>query len=344
MLIRSRAPIRIDLAGGWTDVPPFAEREGGAVVNLAISRYTYVSLRRRENRSVRLHSEDYRVTVEAADIADLAYDGALDLVKAALIRVAIDHVIEITTRSDAPPGSGLGTSAAMGVAVTGALAAIDGALPSRHQLAALATALEVDELAIAGGKQDQLASALGGANFLEFGPGSPTVTPLPMSIGVMAEIEKRLVLCYSGLSRLSGDIIQRVQEAYRAGEPATCDALRAMQRLARSAREALTSGAIEELGPILQANWRCQQALHSTVSNADIDRLFSVAERHGSIGGKACGAGGGGCIVFLAAPESDRSLRVALAEAGARLIDYSLDRSGLQTWRIDEATGRVLSE
>ena len=343
LIFRSRAPVRLDLAGGWTDVPPFAEREGGAVVNLAINRYTYASLRERADGQVRLRSDDYDVVVEAFSVDELHYDGTLDLPKAALKRMRIHSGIELVTRSDAPPGSGLGTSAAMGVALVGVLDAFGGERLGPEERAALATALEIEELGIAGGKQDQLAAALGGVNYLAFGPHPPRSTPLQLHPGVRNELEKRLVLCYSGMSRLSGDIIQRVQHAYNAGEPATCEALRTMRDLAQSTRDALLGGAVDDLGPILRMNWRCQRALHPSVTTADVDRLFAVAETHGALGGKACGAGGGGCLLFLAAPDAERELRRALLAAGAQIIDFNLDHAGLQTWQIDGATGRVVS-
>jgi D-glycero-alpha-D-manno-heptose-7-phosphate kinase len=342
MIIRSRAPVRIDLAGGWTDVPPFANREGGAVVNMTLNRYTYATLRTLAGPGVRIQSADYKTYVEAETVRRLEYDGTLDLVKAALKRLDINLGLELTTRADAPPGSGLGTSASLGVALVGVLNVLQAERLSAHEVAELATRLEVEELGIAGGKQDQLAAALGGINFLEFGDHPPISSPLPVSMGVINELEKRLVLCYSGTSRLSGDIIQRVQHAYTSGEPATCNALRTMRDIARRVKSALLAGRLNELGALLQENWSCQRALHPTVTNATVDRLFAVAEQHGALGGKACGAGGGGCIVFFCEADAERSLREALIQAGAHIIDFNIDRYGLQTWRIDEETGQVV--
>lgn len=342
MIMRSRAPVRIDLAGGWTDVPPFADREGGAVVNLAINRYTYATLRTRPESGVRIQSADYHTYVEAETVRRLEYDGTLDLVKAALKRLDINAGLELVTRADAPPGSGLGTSAALGVALVGVLNVLQAERLSAHEVAELATRLEVEELGIAGGKQDQLAAALGGINFLEFGAHRPISSPLPVSLGVINELEKRLVLCYSGISRLSGDLIQRVQQAYLAGEPATCDALRTMRDLARQCKSALLAGTLNDLGALLQENWRCQKALHPSITNADVERLFAIADQHGALGGKACGAGGGGCLVFFCESERERELRDALMAAGGQIIDFNIDRYGLQTWRVDQATGRVL--
>jgi D-glycero-alpha-D-manno-heptose-7-phosphate kinase len=149
------------------------------------------------------------------------------------------------------------------------------------------------------------------------------------------------VLCYSGISRLSGDIIQRVQNAYLRDEPTTCGALRSMRRLAVEMRDALLAGAIDQLGPLLRENWRCQQALHPSVTSPDVEQLFTIAERHGALGGKACGAGGGGCLVFFCALGAEDQVRQALASAGAQLIDVNIDQHGLQTWQIDPRTGRV---
>lgn len=340
-IIRGRAPVRIDLAGGWTDVPPFAEREGGAVVNVAINRYCYASLRERADGKVMLRSDDYEEKVEAAGVDRLVYDGRLDLPKAALKRLGVDRGVELLTRSDAPPGSGLGTSAAMGVALVGVVDTFHGEQLDAEGRAAAAVDLEIEELGIAGGKQDQMAAAIGGVQLLRFGAHAPQSERLLLRPGVINELEKRLMLCYSGVSRLSGDVIRRVQHAYETGEPATCGALRTMRDLAGACRAALLAGAVDELGPILKENWRCQRALHPSVTTEDVERLFVVAEANGALGGKACGAGGGGSIVFFAAADAEHHLRAALVAAGGQIIDFNIDHRGVQTWRVEE-TGRVV--
>lgn len=341
MIVRSRAPVRIDLAGGWTDVPPFADREGGAVVNMAIDRSTSVTLRLQPGHGVRLRSADYNTTVVADSVQQLAYDGQLDLVKAALKQAGRSIELELITRAIAPPGSGLGTSAALGVALVGALSRLHGEQLGPAAIAERATRLEIEELGIAGGKQDQLAAALGGINFLEFSAAPPTSTPLALPASLINELEQRLVLCYSGTSRLSGDIIQRVQAAYLRGEPGTCNALRRMRSIAVELREVLLGGALAQLGPLLHEHWQHQQALHPSVTNASVTQLFATAEQHGALGGKACGAGGGGCLVFFCALGAEDQVRQALAAAGAQIIDFNVDRDGLQTWQVDEISGQV---
>ncbi len=340
MIVCSRAPVRIDLAGGWTDVPPFADREGGAVVNVALSHYTYASVQPRDEPGVRIKSGDYDAVIEAPDTNGLRYDGTLDLVKAALRAAALPGGLHVMTHADTPPGSGLGTSAALGVALTGALNILAAERLSAHEVAATATRLEVEELGIAGGKQDQLAAALGGINYMQFGAHPPIASRLAVDSATRNELERRLVLCYSGISRLSGDIIERVQRAYNDGQPATCEALRTMRDLARRCKSILLRGELGELGPLLRRNWECQKQLHPSVTNADVERLFAVAERSGALGGKACGAGGGGCLVFWSELGAEHELRRALAAAGALILSGTIDGAGLQTWHID-AHGRV---
>lgn len=340
MTVCSRAPVRIDLAGGWTDVSPFADREGGAVVNVALSHYTYASVQPRDQPGVRLESGDYDAVVEARAIDELRYDGRLDLVKAAVRAAAPSGGLQLITHADTPPGSGLGTSAALGVALVGALNTFSAERLSAHEVAAVATRLEVEELGIAGGKQDQLAAALGGINYMQFSAHPPIASRLAVARAVCNELERRLVVCYSGISRLSGDIIERVQHAYTAGEPATCEALRVMRGLAERCKNALLNGELGELGPLLRRNWECQKALHPSVTNSEVERLFAVAERNGALGGKACGAGGGGCLLFWSELGAEHALRRALSAAGATILAGTIDTSGLQTWRID-AYGRV---
>lgn len=328
----ARAPVRIDLAGGWTDVPPFAEREGGAVVSVAIDRYAYATLRPRAAPGVRLESLDYGETVEADGVAGLEYDGTLDLVKAAVRRHPPTAPCELTTRCEAPGGSGLGTSAAVAVATLGVLQAAGGAEPDPAGVAAAASALETEELGIAGGRQDPLAAALGGARYMEFGEGAPTAETIAAEPGVWLELERRMVLVFSGASRLSGEVVGQVQAAYRAGTPATVAALREMRALATELRDRLEGGDVDALGGILARNWRCQKALHPAVTTGRLDALFEVAARSGALGGKACGAGGGGSLVFLAAEGAEHRLRTALTDAGAIPIDAHLAWTGLRCW------------
>lgn len=158
------------------------------------------------------------------------------------------------------------------------------------------------------------------------------VSALRLAPATAAELEKRLVLVYTGVSRVSGDIVANVMGAYEEGAPATVDALHTLRRLAGDVKHALLNGDVEALGPALAENWRCQKALHGSVTNEGIEALMGVAERAGALGGKALGAGGGGCLLFLATPDSEHAVRRALSDARALPLDFSMDFTGLLVW------------
>lgn len=331
-VIRSRAPIRVDLAGGWTDVPPFSEREGGAVVNATINRYTYATLNLRDDDRISIISADFEKFVEVADFRKLEYDGNLDLIKAAVKVLNVGLGMDIYVRCDAPPGSGTGSSSSISVALIGLLNRVQKAKLSPHEIAKLARRLEVSELNIAGGKQDYYAAALGGINFLEFEDPAVSNSRLQVSPGVRRDLEKQLVLCYTGQSRLSGDIIRKVMGAYEAGETRTVEALRNLKRIAHELKDSLLAGDLAEFAKLMQANWENQKALHPSTTNELVDHLFEVAHANGAIGGKACGAGGGGCILFYCAENTEHLVRKGLISEGAQIIDFNLEDEGVQTW------------
>lgn len=330
-MVRARAPVRIDFAGGWTDVARFARQTPGAVVNAAISIYSYASIEQGQTpEGIRIHATDFDLYIEAADIRRLEYDGNADLVKAAIRHLEVPGAIQVTTRSDAPPGSGLGTSAAMGVALIGALGRLAERPLLPHEAAEMASEIERKELGILGGKQDQYASAIGGWQFMEFFGETVRAAPLRLAPRTAFELQKHLVLCYTEQSRLSGDIHQRVTEAFESGEPSTTAAMADLKAIARHTKDALLTGDLQRFARLMSENWANQKRLHPSVTNERIEDLFAIAAEAGAAGGKACGAGGGGCLVFVAEADREHVLRKALREAGARLIDFVFDHKGLQ--------------
>ncbi|MCD6361805.1 MAG: hypothetical protein J7M38_13195 [Armatimonadetes bacterium] len=338
MVIRSRAPTRIDFAGGTTDLPAFRNRETGAVTNAAINRYAYCALRETEGNGVRIVSQDLGQFVEAADIRELEFDGNLDLLKAAVRALNLPGGVEITVRCDAPPGSGTGSSASVGVAVLGLLDRLRqirsgerGALMTRFELAELACDLE-HELGIVGGKQDQYAAALGGLSYMQFVGDLVPVQSIEVEPWVEAELEKHLVLCYSGQSRLSGDTNAKMIAAYESGEPTVVQAMQGVARIAEDMYRALQEGDLEWFGELLDEEWQARSQLHSEVVTPKMAQLREAALEAGAAGGKVCGAGGGGCIVFLSRPDREDDVRRALERAGGRILDFSFDHRGLQVW------------
>ncbi len=350
MLIRTRAPVRIDFAGGWSDVALFTEESKGLVVNGAINRYAYatlvcesqtefpdtVELQRILEKKIRIYSADFDTFVEAEDVRQLEYDGNIDLVKAAVRQMSLQFgSFDLITQSNAPPGSGLGTSAAMGVTLIGVLGALKDVTYLPYQYAELASSIERHELGILGGKQDHYASAVGGINFMEFQDEEVKTSSIKLPAHIQYELEKNLVLCYTGQSRLSGNIHQNVTQAYKSGEPSVRKALETLKIIAESTKTALIRGRLTEFGELLTENWNNQKKLHESVTNEQIDKLFKIALDHGAIGGKACGAGGGGCLLFYCQPTREHNVRQKLEEAGMRIIDFNFDFNGLQVWRAE---------
>lgn len=331
-LYRSRAPIRLDLAGGWTDVPPFSAEEGGAVVNATINRYTYATLVPSDGESIEINSADFDQFLTVRSFRDLEYDGNLDLIKAAIQRLNLQQGMSLFVRCDAPPGSGTGSSASIGVALIGLLNMLQDNRLSCYEVARLANLLETEELHIAGGKQDQYAAAIGGFNFMEFKDPSVNVSPLHLDASVITELEKHLVLCYTGKSRLSGNLITTVMSAYRCGRAQTVGALRRMRDIAVEMKSVLLKGEIGSFGCLLQENWENQKQLDPSLTNPQIDRLFEAALAAGAVGGKALGAGGGGCLLFLSQPDKEHLVRKAVATAGAEVMDFNFESGGLRTW------------
>jgi D-glycero-alpha-D-manno-heptose-7-phosphate kinase len=334
MIIRARAPIRMDFAGGWTDVPPFSEREGGAVVNATINRYTYATLMPRSDNTIRIISADFDTFLEVKDFKQLEYDGNLDLIKAAIRVLNIKQGMDLYVRCDAPPGSGTGSSSSISVALIGLLNTLQKEKLSPHEIAKLGRVLELQELHIAGGKQDYYASVLGGVNYIEFEDPAVSNSRLKISDATVAEMEKHMVLCYTGKSRLSGNIISTVMDAYQRAEDKTTRALFNLKRIAQEMKSALLIGDMKMFASLLDENWKNQKLLDASTTNEQIDHLFEAAYSAGALGGKALGAGGGGCLLFYCDDNREHEVRKALQNHGAHVIDFNFEFQGLVTWSL----------
>lgn len=338
MLLRSKAPVRVDFAGGTTDLADFCSREGGVVVNAAISRYAYCTLRTVEGDHVRICSDDLQQFVEAQSIRELEYDGNLDLLKAAVRALALSCGLDVMVRCDAPPGAGTGSSASIGVALLGMVDALRRGLGgshqalSRYELADMACRIEHD-LGIVGGKQDQYAAALGGVNYMAFyDKGRVAVQRMELPPETLNELEKHLVLCYSGESRLSGDTNQRMMSAYLSGDPTVQKALRDVRRVAEDITGVLRAGDTAAFGELLEEETRARVKLCDGVMTPAMANLREAALAAGAIGGKICGAGGGGCMLFYCRPDAEGGVARALTDAGGLILDFNFDHAGLQVW------------
>lgn len=321
--LEARAPTRIDFGGGWTDVPPYPVERGGCVCNLAIARHATARLAGRVSGWVITESGE---THAAATAAGLSCGEGAELARAALRRAGVGPVA-LAMASDFPRGAGLGGSSAAGVALQAALAAWRGEHPSPETLAERSRAVEVEELRVPGGSQDHYAAAFGGALALHFDE-RVRVRRIPLSDALRAELESRCIVVYTGESRLSGETITAVLDAYRARDRRVTAALSRMRALAESMIAALAGGSVDELGALVGEHWAYQRALHPRIDTPSIERVLSVARAAGAIGGKALGASGGGSVLVIAERGREMAVRRAVAEV-AEPLPFAVDTTGV---------------
>lgn len=326
-IARASAPVRLDFAGGWTDVPPFSAREGGVVIAGAIGLSAHAEVRR-GGAGLRLVAEDLDASLHLADESALSPSGPLSLLQASLRLLPVGPCA-LTTRSDAPPGSGLGSSGALDVALVAALTCARGEARSVEEIARVACHLEGVEAAIPGGRQDQYVAAFGGLLRLGFRDPDATVEPLRLDAALLAELERRIVLVYTGASRFSGNTISRVMQAYARGDARVTGALHGLREVAERMAGALQRGDLAAVGALLDANWRHQQTLDSGMCTPSMQRLTEVMQGAGVLGGKAAGSGAGGSMFFLASDDPEPA-RAAARALGMQLLPVRWATSGVR--------------
>lgn len=340
-IVRARAPLRLGLAGGSTDLPRYSETFGGAVLNATIDRYAHATIRIVGGR---------HFTAEACDLdqsdrvllTDMAINEGLTLHRAVCARMARDYIgdampgLHVSTMIDAPPGSGLGSSSALVVAMVEAFRAAFDLPLGPYDVARLAFDIERKDLGLAGGRQDQYAAAFGGVNFIEFLPEERViVNPLRMRNGIENEIMSSIVTCFTGQSRASHDII--VDQNRNVDHPEG-HALEAMHQLKRDAFEmkaSLLIGDIAVVAEILNRSWEAKKATSSSVSNDMIETLWRTAHENGAIAGKVSGAGGGGFLMFLTDPTNRARLLRALRAAGSDPDTVQFTNKGVESWLVN---------
>lgn len=335
----SRAPVRFCDLGGWTDTRIV---RSGSVLNFAARMYTYVALR--------IHEGDGQVTLESLDtderstfrsIRQMEYDGVLDLLKAALIRATMESPnrdlltsrcnVTVLIRSDAPPASGLGSSAALGVAAIACLAAYHRQFRLPHELARQAHLLEVEDLKLECGVQDQFAAAYGGVNFMEVEYPNVRVFPISLSHAARCELEDRFVLVYTGKSRFSSTIHQKVMS--ESGKDQS-----AFDELAQAAilgKESLLRHDLDAFATAMNRNWEAQKSLHPEITTAEFEELQREVFKAGAAGFKVNGAGGGGTATILAKQNHSARIRRVIEELGMVSLPALIDTVGLQTWTVE---------
>ena len=320
-VVITRAPTRIDLGGGWTDVPPYCDREGGYVCNIAITRYATARLTEIRHPSLVSTSDGSSVsTSHAAGVAEVP------LIRAALKRSGVDDAA-VTVHNDFPVGAGLGGSSAASAAVLGALLNWQDRGWDRSDIAEQGRRIEVEELGVAGGRQDHYAATHGGALALTF-TNRVDVQRIELSEHTRRELIARATLIYTGQSRISGDTITAVLSAYEAREARVLGALRRMRELAMDMAVALERSDLDALGEQLREHWTHQRSLHPAIPTERIDEIVYRSRKAGALGAKAMGASGGGCVLILARNEDSDRVRQSVHPLG-QILEFEIDDAGL---------------
>ncbi len=315
-MIITQTPLRISLLGGGTDFPDFYATEPGAVLSATIDKHVYVILKRRFDDLVRV---GYTRTEMVTDPTLVEHD----LVREAMRLTGLGSGVELATMADIPSrGSGLGSSSTVTVGLLHAMWVYQGVLPSRSDLAEGACRVELEQLGRPIGKQDQYAAAYGGLRLITFHGGDVRVEPAGVDGALTRRLGERLLLFHTGLDRQAADVLaeQRANIADRRPE------LRQLRDLALHGQQALQAGDIDAIGSLLHAGWQLKRRLASRVTNDHIDELYDRARRAGAIGGKICGAGGGGFLLLYCPPEQQSAVRAALH--GYRELEFGLEGEG----------------
>ncbi len=340
MLIRSKAPLRLGLAGGGTDVAPYSDIFGGAILNATVSMYAYATLKPTTNGKIVFKSLDKKEEYSFKSATKLAIDGNLDLHKGVYNRIVKDFSkkalsFELSTFVDAPAGSGLGTSSTLVVAIIGAFAEWLKLPLGEYDIAHLAFEVERIDLGMAGGKQDQYSATFGGVNFMEFTKDDKViVNPLRIKEKYLNELSNNLVLYYTETSRSSSAIIENQQKNVKAKNKKSLEAMHKLKELAIKMKECLLKGDLDEIGKILDFSWRFKKQMAQGISNTLINNLYETAMKNGATGGKISGAGGGGFIFFYCPGNTRYKVIAALMKYGGQAKRYDFTTAGLTTWSI----------
>jgi len=341
VIVRARAPLRLGLGGGGTDVSPFSDRFGGMVLNATVDLYAYSILEPIEPGRVRFRATDLGENLETEAIHPLSLDGKLDLHKGVYNRIVRDFLggqapsISLTTYADVPPGSGLGSSSAMVVSMVRAFTEYLGLPLGDYDLAHLAFEIERRDLGLNGGKQDQYAATFGGFNFIEFGADDRViVNPLRVKNWIVSELESSLVLFQTATSRESATIIEEQTQNVYGGIAPSIEAMHRLKREAVRMKECLLTGELGHMAEIVEQAWEAKKQTARGVTNAHLDGLYDLARSSGALAGKVSGAGGGGFMVFFVDPPERMSVLHALRDQEGNVVPCHFTKHGTQAWKI----------
>jgi len=342
MLIRARAPLRLGLAGGGTDVAPFCDLFGGAVLNATIDLYAYCTIEPSLDGKIRFVAADAGESVTYDISPTVPRDGLFALHSGVYNRLVAEYnegkplAVTVTTSCDAPPGSGLGSSSTLVVAMVQAFGELLNLPLGEYDIAALAYKIERGDLGLHGGKQDQYTAAFGGFNFMEFGRDEHVlVNPLRVKDWIVSELESSLVLFYTGKSRDSAAIIAEQSHNVEIHNQKAIDAMHRTKREAIGMKECLLRGDIQQLGAVMESAWQTKKEMAVSISNDRIEHLYRTAKAAGAYCGKVSGAGGGGFMMFLVDVKNRfRVVDALTATKEGGVVGCHFTRNGVESWRL----------
>lgn len=338
MIFRSKAPLRIGLAGGGTDVSPYCDLYGGAILNATVSLFANASIELIDEKKIIVEALDRNEREEYDWAPQLPINGTLDLLKGVYNRLQRDNQMNekgfrLSTFVDAPAGSGLGTSSTLAVAVLGAFTEMLKLPLGDYDIAHLAFEIERNDLGLAGGRQDQYAATFGGVNFMEFyGEDKVIVNPLRIRPQYMHELENNLVLYFTATSRESAGIITQQVKNVTSNNEKSIDAMHRLKEQAQMMKEALLRGKVNEIGAILDFGFLQKRNMAENISNNRIEEIYDAAKKAGAAGGKISGAGGGGFMIFYCPGNTRYAVIDTLLKFGGEVKKYSFTKYGLTTW------------
>jgi D-glycero-alpha-D-manno-heptose-7-phosphate kinase len=340
MIIRSKAPLRIGLAGGGSDVAPYSDLHGGAILNATINLFAYSSIEPITSGKITFELADKKIQKSFDVKGLLPTDHEFSLHAGIYNRLVKEYNLEpqsfkLTTFVDAPPGSGLGTSSTLVVCILGAFVEWLKLPLGEYDIARLAYEVERVDLNMAGGKQDQYSATFGGVNFMEFYKDDKViVNPLRIKETYLNELSNNLVLYYTATSRLSANIIAAQQHNVMSGNARSIEAMHQMKKQAIMMKEALLRGNLDEIGEILNYGWHFKKQMAEEITNPLLEDIYKTALCNGATGGKISGAGGGGFMFFYCPANSRYRVSQALEEFGGKVQRFDFTTSGLSAWTI----------
>ncbi len=330
-MIICKSPVRIDFGGGGTDIEPYSSEFGGLVINATINKFVRTIACKRDDSIIKIISNDFNTIIQKESINELTYDTSLDLIKAIIKRLNPSFGIDLFTRSDVPPKSGLGASASISTSVIGAISYLMNKRLSDHEIAELGFIVEREDLSNIGGRQDQYASVFGGFNQIEFlGDSNVKVSKLNLSSSFIKRLNNNLVLAYTGKPHTSGNVLEGRVKRYNNDKSTAVKYLNMIKEIAINEREALLNEDLELFGELLTKDWELKTKLNPLVTTDFMRMLNKIAINNGAIGARFTGAGGGGCMIWLCKDGFKEKVSDALRSNGAKIIDYSFHNKGYE--------------